>query len=91
MQGNAIISLYGLTKMPTIKENGQFYDHIKVSTVDGTPLLTAAGLSIPKHNNIELSYSGDNLSQVVYKLDAQIVGSLTLTYSGSKLTSVSKT
>lgn len=76
--------------MPTIRENGQLYDHVKVSTIDGNPLLTAAGLSIPEHDKIELSYSGDNLTQVVYKADTKTVGTLALTYSGNKLTSVNR-
>jgi hypothetical protein len=42
-------------------------------------------------DNIALSYTGGDLTQVVYKLGATVVSTLTLTYAGGNLTSVVKT
>jgi hypothetical protein len=43
-----------------------------------------AGLNIPQHNSVELSYvsTTNNLSTVVYKEGAQTVATLTFTYVG---------
>lgn len=52
-----------------------------------------SGLSIPDHDYVELSYTGSNLTGVVYKTGGSsgaTVGTLTLAYSGSNLTSVTK-
>jgi hypothetical protein len=42
-----------------------------------------AGLNIPQHNSVELSYvsTTNNLSTVVYKEGAQTVATLTFTYT----------
>ena len=52
------------------------------------------GLSIPKYDYISLSYTGSNLTGVVYKHGGSgglTVATLTLTYDGSNnLTSVTK-
>lgn len=56
-------------------------------------LASIAGLSIPAHDFIALSYTGSNLTGVVYKTGGSggtTVGTLTLAYSGSNLTSVTK-
>lgn len=56
-------------------------------------LASIAGLSIPAHDYIALSYTGTNLTGVVYKTGGSggtTVGTLTLAYSGSNLTSVTK-
>jgi hypothetical protein len=53
-----------------------------------------AGLEIPPHDYISLSYTGSNLTGVVYRdggSGGTIVGTLTLTYSGSDLTSIART
>lgn len=53
----------------------------------GTPLPVAlAGLEIPAHDYIDLSYTGANLTSVVYKdggSGGTTVATLTLTYDGS--------
>jgi hypothetical protein len=66
-----------------------------IDNSDGTYSLTAlSGLTIPPHDYVELGYTGDNLTSVVYKLGGSggsTVATLALTYSGSNLTSVTKT
>jgi hypothetical protein len=52
-----------------------------------------AGLSIPANDYISLSYTGSNLTTVVYKTGGSsgtTVATLTLAYSGSDLISVTK-
>lgn len=49
------------------------------------------GLSIPIHDQIVLSYTGDNLTGVVYKLATVTKATLTLSYTGAKLVGVIKT
>ena len=61
----------------------------EVNGIDPIPVVT--GLEIPEHNKIELTYTGDNLTTVVYKLGATTVASLTLTYTGSRLDSIERT
>lgn len=56
-------------------------------------LASIAGLSIPAHDHIALSYTGTNLTGVVYRTGGAggtVVGTLTLAYSGSNLISVTK-
>lgn len=56
-------------------------------------LASIAGLQIPAHDYIALSYTGTNLTGVVYKTGGSggtTVATLTLAYSGSNLTSVTK-
>ena len=52
------------------------------------------GLEIPTHDYIENTYTGSNLTQVVFKrggASGKIVATLTMTYDGSNnLTSVTK-
>jgi hypothetical protein len=51
------------------------------------------GLEIPDHDYIALSYTGDNLTGVVYKTGGSggtTVATLTLAYTGSQLISVTK-
>jgi hypothetical protein len=83
--------------MPLIRENSKLYEVVKVSTISGQPLFISGevvqGLSIPEHDYISLTYSGSNLTGVVYKTGGEsgtTVGSLALTYSGSNLLSVTK-
>jgi 2',3'-cyclic-nucleotide 2'-phosphodiesterase (5'-nucleotidase family) len=61
---------------------------------DGKAVATVAGLSIPEHDHIGLSYTGGNLTGVVYKAGGSggtTVGTLTLAYDGSgNLTSITK-
>ena len=56
-------------------------------------LSSIAGLTIPAHDYIALTYTGTNLTGVQYRTggaSGTIVGTLTLAYSGSNLTSVTK-
>ena len=60
----------------------------------GNPIPTLTGLEIPAHDYIDLSYTGANLTGVVYKdggSGGTTVATLTLAYDGSdNLTSVTK-
>lgn len=79
--------------MPLVKEDSQLYEVLKVSTVSGQPLLTTTALNIPKHDYISLAYSGTTLTGVVYKNGGSggtTVATLALTYSGTNLTSVTR-
>jgi hypothetical protein len=60
-----------------------------VSPTDPLPV-SFAGLDIPKHDNIQLTYTGDNLTSVVYRVGVTTVATLTLAYTGSRLDSVTK-
>lgn len=56
--------------------------------------IITSGLSIPDHDYISLSYTGANLTGVIYKVNGSsgtTVSTLTLAYSGSDLVSVTKT
>lgn len=61
-----------------------------------TPYVNAnnlPGLTIPVHDYIGLSYTGENLTGVVYKTGGSggtTVATLVLGYTGDKLTSVTK-
>ena len=64
-----------------------------VTGLDGNPIPTIQGLEIPAHNYIALSYTGENLTGVVYKdggSGGTTVATLTLAYTGSRLDSVTK-
>lgn len=64
-----------------------------LSTEDAATLQSIAGLTIPAHDYVGLTYTGDNLTGVVYKTGGSggtTVGTLTLAYSGSNLTSVTR-
>jgi hypothetical protein len=80
--------------MPLVRENSLLYEVMKVSTIDGDPLAVVAGLSIPEHDYISLSYTGTNLTGVVYKTGGSggtTVATLTLAYDGNdNLISVTK-
>jgi hypothetical protein len=57
------------------------------------PLAVTSNLSIPAHDYVSLAYTGDNLTTVVFKTGGAggtTVATLTLAYSGSTLTSVTK-
>ena len=46
------------------------------------------GFDVPAYDEIDLSYTGDNLTGVVYKKDSTTVATLTLSYTGVNLTKV---
>lgn len=57
-------------------------------------LSSLVGFDIPEYNYILLSYTGSDLTGVVYKTGGSggtVVATLTLAYTGSNLTSVTKT
>jgi hypothetical protein len=61
--------------------------------VKDTALESLIGFDIPEYDYIALSYTGDNLTGVVYKTGGSggtTVATLVLAYSGSNLTSVTK-
>lgn len=72
-------------------------------TVSGAnPLPVAAGFSIPKHDYIELSYTGSDLTGVIYRLGGtwntatdtytggDTVGQLELVYSAGNLVKIAE-
>jgi hypothetical protein len=67
---------------------------IEVANDSGNPIPTVTGLSIPEHDYIEMTYTGSNLTGVVYKTGGSggtTVATLALTYDGNdNLTSVTK-
>lgn len=67
---------------------------MEIKNDSGNPVPIVAGLSIPKHDYVSLSYTGSNLTGVVYKTGGAggtTVATLTLAYNGNNnLTSVTK-
>jgi hypothetical protein len=67
---------------------------VEIKNDNGNPIPTIQGLEIPAHDYIGLTYTGDNLTGVVYKdggSGGTTVATLTLAYDGSSnLTSVTK-
>ena len=67
---------------------------VEIANDAGNPIPTIEGLSIPEHDYIALSYTGSNLTGVVYKSGGSsgtTVATLTLAYDGNNnLTSVTK-
>ena len=47
-----------------------------------------SGIANQPHDEIQLAYTGSNLTSVVYKLAGATVATLTLSYTGSQLDSV---
>jgi hypothetical protein len=67
---------------------------VEISNDSGNPIPVVTGLEIPEHDYIDLSYTGTNLTGVVYKTggaSGTTVATLTLAYDGSdNLISVTK-
>lgn len=63
---------------------------VEIANDSGNPIPTITGLSIPEHDNIQLTYTGDNLTGVAYRVGSTTVATLTLTYTGSRLDSIAK-
>ena len=84
---------------PVLTEDGKVPVDASVSVTGGatedkqddqiTVLNKILGFDIPPYDEIELSYTGDDLTGVVYKKDTATVGTLTLTYTTGNLTNVS--
>jgi len=62
----------------TVVQGGNVYQEI------------VSGIANQPHDQILLSYTGTNLTGVVYKLAGATVATLTLAYTGSQLTSVTR-
>jgi hypothetical protein len=68
-------------------------DGVEIKNDSGNPIPVVTGLEIPEHDFIALSYTGENLTGVIYKTGGSggtTVATLTLGYDGSQLTSVAK-
>jgi hypothetical protein len=66
---------------------------VEIKNDSGNPIPVVTGLEIPEHDFIALSYTGENLTGVVYKTGGSggaTVAELTLAYTGSRLDSVTK-
>jgi hypothetical protein len=67
---------------------------VEIKNDSGNPIPTIQGLEIPAHDYISMTYTGSNLTGVVYKdggSGGTTVATLTLAYDGSNnLTSVTK-
>lgn len=73
---------------------------IEIKNDDGNPIPVVTGLSIPKHDYVELSYTGDDVTGVSYKVGGTwdtgtdtytggtTVGQLELVYSAGKLVKI---
>ena len=48
----------------------------------------ASSLVTEEYNELDLGYTGSDLTSVVYKLDGNVVATLTLSYSGGNLVNV---
>ena len=74
--------------------DGEQYEAVLVGGgLDGAGVPIVQGLSIPEHDYIALTYSGDSLTGVEYKTGGSggtTVGTLALAYSGAALISVTK-
>ena len=69
-------------------------DGVEIKNDSGNPIPTIQGLEIPAHDYVSMTYTGSNLTGVVYKdggSGGTTVATLTLAYDGnSNLTSVTK-
>lgn len=79
--------------MPAKRIGNRVFEEVTVKQIDQA-VSTISGLEIPEHDYISLTYTGSNLTGVVYKLGGSggtTVATLVLTYDGSSnLTSVTK-
>lgn len=57
----------------------------KYPWIDAVP-----GFKIPEYNTIEMGYTGEDLTTVIYKNNGVVVCTLTLGYTNGKLTSVTQ-
>lgn len=69
-------------------------NEVEVKKYSGDPVPVVSGLEIPEHDFISLSYSGNNLTGVVYKVNGangSVVASLALDYDqNNQLISIAK-
>lgn len=63
-----------------------------LTDTDGKLIVIAMGALVPSnYDTIDLTYTGSDLTGVVYKLGVTTISTLTLTYSSGKLVKVEKT
>lgn len=63
-----------------------------LTDTDGKLIVVAMGALVPSvYDTIDLTYTGSDLTGVVYKLGVATISTLTLTYTSGKLTKVEKT
>ena len=70
--------------------SGKFFVRTGLTTGEAT---TVTGLSIPQHDYVELGYTGLDLTSVIYKTGGSggtVVASLSLTYTGGILQTITK-
>jgi len=70
---------------PTTTEVSNFPSSVEISNDVGNPIPITSGLSVPPNDYISLTYTGGNVSSVVYKLGGAAgttVATLSLTYDG---------
>ena len=84
--------------MPARRIAGRIYEEVAVRAVEALPIIS--GLSIPKHDHVQLGYTGSDLTSVIYKIGGTwdtgadtytggtVVGQLELVYSGGNLTQI---
>lgn len=63
----------------TVIKNGAVYQEV------------VRGIANQPHDEINLGYSGNTVTQIIYKLNGTVVATLSLTYTGDNLTSVVRT
>ncbi len=61
-----------------------------INTGNPLPVEFQGGFEIPEYDEIDLGYTGDNLTTVIYSLATVVVTTLTLSYTGDQLTNVVK-
>ena len=78
----------------TIGEIAAYVDADGVAKFSGTndPLPVSVGNSLvpEKYDDIALTYTGNNLTTVVYSFESILIATLTLTYVNNKLTHVAR-
>lgn len=70
------------------RDFGQVLKEVFDGTSSSLRVLDSSNLIPNEYDTIQLSYSGGNLTEVVYKLNGLTVATLDLTYSGSNLIEV---
>lgn len=89
---NALVVVQNAPPTGSATAANQDTEIASLASIDGK-LTTLPGLSIPVHDYIGLTYTGDNPTTIVYKTGGSggtTVATLTLTYTGANVTSVTK-
>ncbi len=64
---------------------------VEIVDSSGNQVSIDSGFGIPAYDSIELSYTGSDLTGVVYKISGATVATLTLTYVAGILQTITKT